>query len=213
VPAGLRTVGLLVGLALLAIPLQALAHPHVWISVTAAFTLDAEGRLASVRQSWSFDEMYSSYAVFGLDRDGDGRYSADELFELTNEFASDYRGDRFFSKASLEGAEVGLAEADDLDLQVTPQGALVLSFTQRFLAPVAVAGATFRLQVRDPSVFIDFTFPVEGYASVEPRTAACTVGRENGQPPKSADPETLMQALINGSAQVATRAVALSCKR
>lgn len=66
--------------------------------------------------------------------------------------------------------------------------------------------------MRDPSVFIDFRFPTEGFALVEPPTAACLVAREDGQPPKTADPEALMRSLIDGTAQVATRAVTLRCR-
>ena len=194
------------------VSLPAAAHPHVWIDVSVDFKLDSGGRLASVRQSWTFDEMFSSYAVFGLDTNGDGVYSAEELAPLKDEMISSYRPQGFFSKAVFGGADVVLTEPEAAELRVAPQGALILSFTQRPPSPETMAGETFRLQVRDPAVFIDFRFPPEMFGAVEPPTPQCTVARDDGQPPKTANPDALMRALIDGTAQIPTRAVTLSCR-
>ncbi|HMN74397.1 MAG TPA: DUF1007 family protein, partial [Rhodoblastus sp.] len=54
--------------ALLARP--ALAHPHVWVAARATVLFDKEGRIAGIRNDWTFDEMYSAFATQGLGQDG-----------------------------------------------------------------------------------------------------------------------------------------------
>ncbi len=73
------------GLALASMALSsapAAAHPHVWVSVMTT-VLYKDGTITGLRQRWLFDEFYTSMAIQGLDADGDGKYSREELAELT----------------------------------------------------------------------------------------------------------------------------------
>ena len=44
--------------------------------------LNADHQITGVRHSWTFDEFYSAMAVQGLDTNGDGVFSAEELKPL-----------------------------------------------------------------------------------------------------------------------------------
>jgi ABC-type uncharacterized transport system substrate-binding protein len=67
-------------LALLAtlLPLPAAAHPHVFIGTGLTLVLDADNRLAAIRVTWSYDELYSLLVLEerGLDSDYDGALTA-----------------------------------------------------------------------------------------------------------------------------------------
>src|ERR1700733_9839229 len=47
----------------LMVPGGASAHPHVWISVVAELLYGPDGSIAGVRQVWTFDEMFSTFAT------------------------------------------------------------------------------------------------------------------------------------------------------
>ena len=65
----------------------ALAHPHVWVTAKAEVVFAPDGRVTGVRHHWTFDEAYSAYVTQGLDKNGDGKLSPEELQDLANENA------------------------------------------------------------------------------------------------------------------------------
>jgi ABC-type uncharacterized transport system substrate-binding protein len=85
------TLGLAVAISS-AFIIPALGHPHVWVTAKAQliFTPDAA---TAIRHSWTFDPAYSAYAMQGLDKNGDGKFTPDELLEfakVTAESLSDF---------------------------------------------------------------------------------------------------------------------------
>ena len=71
-PLGCAIAGLL---AILAGP--ALAHPHVWVEARAKVVFGKDGKVDAIRNDWVFDEMYSAFAVTGLEKNGKLATSAD----------------------------------------------------------------------------------------------------------------------------------------
>ena len=43
------------------------AHPHVWITATSELLYAEDGTITGVRHAWTFDDMFSAYAVQGLE--------------------------------------------------------------------------------------------------------------------------------------------------
>ena len=60
----------------------AAAHPHVWVTVHSEILLNPDRQITGIRHAWTFDEFYSTMAVQGLNTNGDGVLSADELKPL-----------------------------------------------------------------------------------------------------------------------------------
>ena len=71
---------LAIGLALGAGGAQ--AHPHVWITATSELLYAPDGSITGVRHAWTFDDMFSAYAVQGLEAKTKGAYSREELAAL-----------------------------------------------------------------------------------------------------------------------------------
>ncbi|NGP18230.1 DUF1007 family protein [Devosia chinhatensis] len=61
-------------LLLAAMSQPALAHPHILIDAKLTVGFDAQGRIESLRNSWTFDSAFSVWMVQGLDTDG-GQHS------------------------------------------------------------------------------------------------------------------------------------------
>jgi ABC-type uncharacterized transport system substrate-binding protein len=77
----------LLGLMLLAGALilggqRAQAHPHVWITASSEVIYATDGSITGVRHAWTFDDMFSTYALQGLQTKTKGAYSREELEPL-----------------------------------------------------------------------------------------------------------------------------------
>src|SRR5690606_6177417 len=69
------------GAVVLAGASPAAAHPHVWVTVETT-VLYQGGAITGLQHKWTFDDMYTAMAIQGLDTNGDGTYSREELTEL-----------------------------------------------------------------------------------------------------------------------------------
>jgi ABC-type uncharacterized transport system substrate-binding protein len=68
---------------LLAAPM-AQSHPHIFVETGLSLVADDTGRLVGVEVSWTYDDFYSLLLLedMGLDPDGDGELTPDELAKL-----------------------------------------------------------------------------------------------------------------------------------
>ena len=53
----------LVALATLFIVAPAQAHPHVWVTMRTELVYAPDGRITGIRHAWSFDDMFSTFAI------------------------------------------------------------------------------------------------------------------------------------------------------
>ena len=58
------------------------AHPHVFVRARAEVVYDDKGQIVAINHDWQFDDAFSAFALQGLDTNGDGKYSREELAEL-----------------------------------------------------------------------------------------------------------------------------------
>ena len=58
------------------------AHPHVWITSSSELMYATDGSVTGVRHAWTFDDMFSTYALQGLESKTKGVYTREELAPL-----------------------------------------------------------------------------------------------------------------------------------
>src|SRR3954469_12133740 len=58
------------------------AHPHVWIAAKSEVVYAPDGSITGVRHAWTFDEMFTTYALQGLATKTKGVYTREELAPL-----------------------------------------------------------------------------------------------------------------------------------
>ena len=51
----------------MAFAVPARAHPHVWVTMKSELVYAADGTTTGVRHAWTFDDMFSTYALQGLE--------------------------------------------------------------------------------------------------------------------------------------------------
>jgi len=133
VRASLRLLAALV-LAVLLGASAAQAHPHVWITSTSELIYAADGTLTGVRHAWTFDEMFTSYAVQGIETQTKGAYSRDELAPLAQTNAESLKEFAYFTFAKAEGQKQRFNEPVDYFMEYKGD-ALTLHFTLPLKTP------------------------------------------------------------------------------
>ena len=131
------------------------AHPHVWITATSELLYAADGSLTGVRHAWTFDDMFSTYALQGLEAKTKGAYSREELAPLAQTNVESLKEFGYFTFARADGKKERFLEPVDYFLEYK-DSLLTLHFTLPAKAPFKARQTA--LEVFDPSFFIDFKF-------------------------------------------------------
>lgn len=145
--------------ALSMVPPEAQAHPHVWVNVETTVLYEG-GKVAGFKHRWAFDDMYTAMAIQGLDKNGDGTYSRDELAELAQVNIDGLQEFEYFTFARIKDAPVKLAPPKDYWLE-HKDGVLSLNFTLPVAEPVPAETEGLEFAIYDQTFFIAFDLAKE----------------------------------------------------
>lgn len=168
-------------------PQDAAAHPHVFVDVKSDLVFDAEGRLTAVRHAWRFDEGYSAFASQGLDTDGDGTLSVEELHplaEINVESMADYD---YFTFGVAGDRELAFGKPTEFWIQ-SDHGMLTLYFTLPLETPAEIRSLPASVEVFDPTYYVSFVFVDDDPVTLADAPAGCAfeVSRPSGLDPMAA---------------------------
>jgi ABC-type uncharacterized transport system substrate-binding protein len=161
----IRHLGLKSALAALSMGLAppALAHPHVWVTAKAEIVFAPDGRVTGVRHHWTFDEAYTAYVTQGLDKNGDGKLTSEELQELADENAASLNEFDYFTVLKARGKPQAFDPPKEARMTME-KTQVAMSFLLPLKAPVAPTGAV-SIEIEDPTFFVYFSL-TEGNAAV-----------------------------------------------
>ena len=126
------------------------AHPHVWITATSEVVYAPDGSITGVRHAWTFDDMFSTYALQGIETKTKGVYSREELAPLAQTNVESLKEFGFFTFAKADGKKEKFLEPVDYFLEYK-DAALTLHFMLPLKTPVKPKQLA--LEVFDPVVF------------------------------------------------------------
>ena len=149
---------------------SAQAHPHVWITASSELIYTPDGSISGVRHAWTFDDMFSTYALQGIETKTKGVYSREELGPLAQTNVESLKEFGFFTFAKADGNKAKFLEPVDYFLEYK-DAALTLHFTLPLKTPVKPKELA--LEVFDPSYFIDFTFADKDPVRLSGAPVAC----------------------------------------
>jgi len=149
---------------------SALAHPHVWVTMKSELVYAPDGRLVGVRHAWTFDDMFSAFAIQGLESKHKGVFTREELAPLAKVNVESLKEYDFFTYAKINGKKAGFQEPTDYHLEYKDQ-----VLTLHFLLPVKDPAKTqaLDLEVFDPSYFVDFSLAEKEAAKLAGAPATC----------------------------------------
>lgn len=137
---------------------EGIAHPHVWVTMETEILFTQGHRIIGFRHKWLFDKMYAAFAVQGLDKDGDGNYSRDELQELAQVNINDLKPFNYFTFPRAQDVIVEQNKPENYYFEYK-DGFLVLYLTIPLTTPVEMTRLKdFSLTISDPTFLIDFAF-------------------------------------------------------
>jgi ABC-type uncharacterized transport system substrate-binding protein len=156
----------------LAATADAIAHPHVWVSAKSELVY-SDGKLKEIRHVWTFDEMFSSFATQGLDKNNDGKLSREELADLAKVNVESLKEFGYFTASKKGEKPLEFEEPVDYWLEADDKGLLTLHFTLPIKSG-APKGNTV-LEVYDPTYFVAFSFAEGKAVSLAGAPAGCAV--------------------------------------
>jgi ABC-type uncharacterized transport system substrate-binding protein len=160
----------------------AFAHPHVFVDFQAEIIFDSQGRITHVRNVWRFDRAFSAYASQGLDKDGDGKLSENELAPLAKTNVDSLKAYAFFTYLKIGRQKLKLEFPDQYFLRIY-DGHLTLFFQLPLTTPTPPGPIT-TLEIYDPEYFVAFTFAKKEPITLYQAPAGCAA---RIQPPRPLD--------------------------
>ncbi len=133
----------------------AAAHPHVWITAKSQILYGPDGTVTGVRHAWTFDDMFSTYALQGMEQKVKGTYSHEELAPLAQTNVESLKEFGFFTFAKADGSKQRFLEPVDYFLEYK-DSLLTLHFTLPAKTPFRAKQLV--LEVFDKAFFIDFKY-------------------------------------------------------
>jgi ABC-type uncharacterized transport system substrate-binding protein len=162
------------GLALLAMTGPARAHPHVWVTMKSEVIYASDGSVTGIRHAWSFDDMFSTYALQGIEHKKNGVYTREELAPLAETNVTSLKEYKYFNYAWIEGKKRKDAFNAPVDYSLDyTDSVLTLYFTLPLKAPVRARD--FEIDVYDPEYFINFSFDEKEPVKLVNAPVQCTL--------------------------------------
>lgn len=135
------------------------AHPHVWATVRSEIVFGPDHKVTGIRHAWTFDEFYSAMAVQGLDVDGNGTYSKEELDPLAKVNVESLQEFDYFTFVREAGNDKFLPLKPPEDYSIDYDGTLItLHFTLPLETPIDPKAQDVTIDVYDPTFFVAFGF-------------------------------------------------------
>ncbi len=129
------------------------AHPHVWIEMQSDVVFTEDGLIKGIDLEWTFDDAYALMALEGLDTDGDGVYSQDELAPLTKENIESLKDYEYFTVMRVGGEQQKIGAVTEFG-QIWSNNKLTLHLQVPLEKPIDPKAQEFTFKVYDPEFFI-----------------------------------------------------------
>jgi len=168
-------------------PAPGYAHPHVWVSAKSEVVYGSDGSVTGVRHAWTFDDMFSTFALQGIQSKQKGVFTREDLAPLAEVNITSLKEFDYFTHAKADGKKAAFTDPVDywLDYQ---DNVLTLHFTLPLKVPVKAR--TLALEIYDPTFFVDFSFADKEPVALAGAPANCKV---NVQRPAAAAPAANQQ--------------------
>ena len=130
------------------------------VTMRTAIVYAPDGAVTGLRQDWTFDDMYTAFAMTGLEAKKKGQFTRAELQPLAQVNIESLKDFDYFTYARIDGkrrqSDAFAAPVDywlDYDAEAAE---LTLHFTLPFKEPIAAKRLV--IEIYDPEFFIDMEY-------------------------------------------------------
>lgn len=173
------------------------AHPHVWITARSELIYAPDGTITGVRHAWTFDDMFATYALQGIETKVKGAYTREELAPLAQINVESLKEYAYFTFAKADGKKQKFIEPVDYFLEYK-DSALILHFTLPVKTPFKARQLA--LEVFDPTYFIDFQYAEKDPIKLVGAPADCKMAFERPSDGTAAAQKLGEQNFLDGNA-------------
>lgn len=191
------------------------AHPHVWVVARMQVLFTPDGMIYGIRHSWTFDEMYSSFATQGLGADGKPPTKA-QLAPLAKTNVESLAEFQYFTVAKTGPKMYEFGEPVDYELEADDKKLVTLRFTLPLKDKVS-AKKPFTFMVYDPTYFVSFELAKDNPITMSGAPAGCSLSTLRPESLNASDTSRLNESYFSGLSpgtdfgiKLATRSV-LAC--
>jgi ABC-type uncharacterized transport system substrate-binding protein len=131
------------------------SHPHVWVTSESSILYRSDGAITGIRHRWTFDEMYSAFALQGIETKKRGVFTREELAPLATINVESLHEFDFFTFATANGRKLAFRQPVDYWLDHA-NDVLTLNFTLPFRTPLHARALD--LEIHDPMFFVFLVF-------------------------------------------------------
>jgi ABC-type uncharacterized transport system substrate-binding protein len=156
-----------------------------------------DGEATGLRQVWTFDYMYSAFAMTGIKASVKGRFTREELQPLAQINVESLKDYDYFTYAKIDGKRRKDVFGDPIDywLDCDPVNTvLTLHFTLPFKTPVTAKQLV--IEIYDPEFFVDFGFVENDPVKLVGAPPQCTVSAEKPQDLNFLRPQSLNRSYV-----------------
>lgn len=191
----MRAWGLGCAAAICLVSQGAVAHPHVFVTARQAVVFGPDGKVTGVQAAWTFDDMYSAFAIQGL---GDPAkvLTRQDLAPLAKTNVDSLAEFGWFTVAKTGGKSQPFAYPVDYWLDESADKLITLHFTLPLKVPIAT-GPFFNLQVYDPTYFVAFEFADKDPVTLVGAPPGCSVTVSKPKPLDNTDNQKLSEAFFS----------------
>lgn len=135
-------------------PTPARAHPHAWIDVQSNILFDAQGQITGLRQTWSFDEFYTEFALQDFGAGQNKPLDPKKLLELGQQNLDNLKPFGYFTFMDAGQTRLTFSGYRDVASDITGNR-IRLFFTLILANPIDPQKQAVSYRIYDPSYYID----------------------------------------------------------
>ena len=158
----------------------AAAHPHILATTSVELVYAPAGTLTAVRQSWTYDPLYSAYAKKQISADPRSESRPEQFTGLAETQVRELGKVGYFTALAHDGAPVALGAPTEFGM-IERDRRLIFSFTQPLLQPLSHKGAI-DIEIFDPDLSAYFTWPDRNGVLFSGASDTCSVALIGPQP-------------------------------
>lgn len=144
---------------LLASPVAALAHPHIFVEARLEVVANDDGTVKELRNVWRFDEVFSSTVLLDFDKNANLKLDPEELKAVGKTVKQSLADFDYYTNITHNGKQIEIAPPDVINVDFK-DGQMLMFFAVKPAEPMALKG-DMTFGVWDPTLYTSIDFATD----------------------------------------------------